>query len=674
MKRIVEIVGHARRHTFSAGWWTHLGAPALLALNAWIAWRLFRLSYPIQMGSVSGAFVSLARYLRDHWREADWWPIWHCGMPFENTYAPLLHALVATVSGVSSLEIGRAYHLTLALVYVITPVTVFLLAWRLTGKRAVALAAGLTYSLISPSALIFPAIGRDLGGPFFARRLQALLVYGDSPHALALLLIPVVLLLVDRARARRTIAAFIFASAATGALMLSNIPGAIALGMALIAYCAAYGGFALVSGICVGGYLLTARWNPPSTLLNTFSNTQWMEPASRFDENRLAMLAALGAAVAITAWGLRRLSVRRSVAWAVLFTLVTGAVVCGNAWFGVTFIAQPMRFHLVFEMALTLAVALGLGEYVRLSRKAAIVAMLAMAPLIALQIHNYRTSARRLIQPISIRQTSEYRVAAWLEAHAGGQRVLAPGSIAFWLNAFTDTPQVTGCCDQSILVRPIKMAYYVIGSDDGAGDRAAEISIAWLQALGARYVVMTGPGSTETFHDIAHPDKFRGKLREAWSGGGDAIYEVPQRTGSLVHVIRLDETVQTPPENGVKIEPLMAYIRATQDSSRELAEVRWTSPGRAHIAANLTKGDALSVQTAWHPRWRATVNGANRHVDHDGLGFIVIHPDCEGRCEVELSFDGGVERTTTNTVTAASWIVVALLLMRRLRRGRGTRL
>lgn len=612
----------------------------LFALNGWIAWRLFHLDYSVHMGSVGGAFVSLARYLRDHWRESGWWSIWFCGMPFEYTYPPLLHATVAAVSAVTGIEIGRAYHLVLGLIYAVSPVTVFLLARRLTGRGGVAFAAGLAYSLISPSALLFPAIRQDVGGPFHARRLQAMLMYGDSPHALALALIPIVLLLTDRACARRTGAAFAAAAIGAAAVLLTNIPGSIALGMALCAYCAAYGCVVLVAGICAGGYLLAAWWNPPAALLHTFSNTQWMEPASRLDGRRLVLLVACAAVVTLVAWLLWKLSVPRPAAFACLFALVAALVVCGNAWFGVTLIAQPMRFHLALEMALTLVATFLAAYYLPLSRKASAVAIVAGLAAVSFQVRNYRHSARELIRPLDIHQTSEYKVASWLEAHAGGRRVLVPGSIAFWLNTFTDTPQVTGCCDQSVLARPIKMAYYLIGSDDGAGERAAGVSIAWLKALGARFVVLSGPGSTEAFHDIAHPRKFEGKLRDVWRDGGDVIYEVPQPHDSLIHVLSPDEVVRTPPENGVKVEVLSPYIAAIEDPARTTPEVRWLSPAHARVRAVLEPDEVLSAQVAWHPGWQATVNGVPRPASSDGLGFIVIEPRCAGECTVDLAFRG----------------------------------
>ncbi|NIO68685.1 MAG: hypothetical protein GTN71_06480, partial [Anaerolineae bacterium] len=41
-----------------------------------------------------------------------------------------------------------------------------------------------------------------------------------------------------------------------------------------------------------------------------------------------------------------------------------------------------------------------------------------------------------------VSQTSEYRVARWLEDNTDGGRVYATGTHGFWLNVFSDVPQI----------------------------------------------------------------------------------------------------------------------------------------------------------------------------------------------------------------------------------------
>src|ERR1039457_6496583 len=62
----------------------------LLALNVWIAWRLFTAEYLDQMSSLAGIYIGMARYAAAHWRHLGWWPLWFCGMPLANVYEPSL--------------------------------------------------------------------------------------------------------------------------------------------------------------------------------------------------------------------------------------------------------------------------------------------------------------------------------------------------------------------------------------------------------------------------------------------------------------------------------------------------------------------------------------------------------------------------------------------------------
>lgn len=623
-----------------------VAASALLALNIWIVWRLLWIDYLIHMQSVEGAFVSIVRYTREHWPHLGWWPLWYCGMPFANTYQPLLHTVAAAVSGVSGFNAARAYHIVFALAYALGPVTLFALAMRLTGRLGLSFVVGLVYSLCSPSAMLVPAIATDLGSVFAARRLHAAVVYGDSPNVAALTLLPLALLAIDRALRQPRVVRLLLAVLAVAAIVLTNIPASIAFGMAVagyaIAYCARRADWLRLAGIGLCGGLLSLCIVPPSTLITLFSNTRWMEPADEWNAAHVLQVAILGVCVALLATALKRLGVARHIQFALLFLLISASVVLGNVWAGITLIAQPTRFHLAMEMALVCAVVFMAGEAVR-SRIAASVAVVLVVVFTILQVGSYRRFARSVLIPINMEARSEFKVAAWLDRHAHGARVMTPGSVAIWLNAFTGTPQVTGCCDQGILLRPIRMAKYVIGSDDGAGDRAADISIVWLEALGARYVAVSGAASTEVYKDFAHPWKFEGRLKQVWREGDDAIYEVPQQTASLVHVVRRNELIQQVPENGVRIEPLLSYVAAIEDDRRPVPQVNWKSAEEASIRAEVVPDDVISIQIPWNAGWHATVNGHPRVIQRDALGFMFLDPGSSGEISVGLRYDTGYE-------------------------------
>src|SRR5205085_4088201 len=110
-----------------------LSAAFLLLLNAFLTRRLFVTEYLDQMGSIEGAYIGLSRYWIENWRDLSWFPLWYGGIPFQNTYPPLLHAVVALVAAASRLSPALAYHVVTALSYSLGAVTVFWLAYKLSS-------------------------------------------------------------------------------------------------------------------------------------------------------------------------------------------------------------------------------------------------------------------------------------------------------------------------------------------------------------------------------------------------------------------------------------------------------------------------------------------------------------------------------------------------------------
>jgi hypothetical protein len=169
-------------------------ASFLFLLNLWITHEFLTTEYLDHMGSIEGAYIAIARWASENWRDLTWFPLWYGGIPYQNTYPPLLHLLVAALADLTGLSPAFAYHAVTAVFYSLGPVTLFLLALRLSRSVACGFAAGLFYSLISPSTFLAPVVRHDAGGLWHARRLQALVEYGEGPHIAAMTLLPLALL------------------------------------------------------------------------------------------------------------------------------------------------------------------------------------------------------------------------------------------------------------------------------------------------------------------------------------------------------------------------------------------------------------------------------------------------------------------------------------------------
>jgi hypothetical protein len=645
---------------------------SLFAINALVAAPLFRTEYLSQRGTVEGLFVSYARYARDHWPDLGWCRFWYDGMPFQSAYPPALHLAVAGVSFLGHLNIGLAFHIVVALIYSLGPVTLFWMAARLTGSVRWSFYAALLYSLTSPSAALVPAIRHDLGSLFWARRLHTPVAWGDSPHVCSLTLIPLAILILDLALEKRRPTWYVFAALALAAVALTNWPGAIVMACATVAYWLAVpeGGrlrrLARIIGISALAYAIAMPWMPPSTIIKTQANVQVLESANKFGLRHLAYLAL----AAICTWLLLRIlsaaRAPRHLRFFLLFSLYMAAITLGWYWFGVTLLAQPGRFHLAMEMGLALSAVFAVRLLCRRWALLRWPLAVAFALVCITQFFVYRTYASRLIQGTDVTRTSEYKTALWFDRHIRGSRVMVPGSTAFWLNAFTDTPQLTGCCSQSVLTQIIPTADYGISTDQGAGNRAVENSLRWFKALGVRAVAVSGPRSTEVYKTFLHPHKFEGHLSALWRDGDDVIYEVPWRHYSIAHALEPADLVQRTPANGVDTMPLVPYVEAFERPEAPQLDVRWPDNETIVVTGSLRPGQVVSVQESAHPGWHAAVNGSPRRVYADKLGQLTVVPECYGNCTITLHYDGGAEMIAAHWIRRAAiagslfWMLISL--------------
>src|SRR5579862_213861 len=610
--------------------WITLGcAAALFALNAFICRELFFVEFTQHMESIESSYMSISRYAMRHWGELTWWQLWFTGMPFNHVYQPGFHLTVAAMGTVFRQSPQHMYHLMCALAYCFGPVTLFWFCYQTTGRRGYAFAVGLFYSLISPACFFMPAVHGDLGSYFWPRRYQILVHYGEGPHATAVTMLPLVILWVHRAAGERRWQFIPLAAMGLAALVLTNWPGAIGLCLALAAYVLSRVGaetklhWPTLAGLAAVAYLLACRWIPPSVIASVQRNAQESD-ATMLGASRFALLAALILSLLL-------LQLRwRADPWLrffLNFSVLTGVIVLANSWARFRLLPQPNRFEVEMEMAV-----IGLGVYIAALvwdrspgylRTALVVGLVLFS---VRQIGVFRRYAREQTQSIQIESTIEYQTAKWFEANMHGARVFAPGSISLWMNMFTDVPQIGGCCDQGVPGIMHRIALYAIYTDENAGPRAVEVSLAWLKAYGARAVGMVGAKSREVFKPYRHPAKFDGILRELWRQGDDVIFEVPQRSSSLAHVIRPDDVVSRAPIHGLDTEPLARYIAALDDPSLPVAEMRWLRPHHARIDAELREGQLISVQESFDRGWHALVNGAARRIGTDKLGLMVIEP------------------------------------------------
>jgi hypothetical protein len=647
---------------------------ALTALNLSISWRLLKVEYTNQFNSVEGFFIAIARYISGHWGDFSWFPLWHCGMPYADTYVPLLHLVVAATAGLAHISAARAYHGVIGVSYALGAPALYWMAVRLGAPRGAALLSALCYTLFSPSTLLMANVARDLGGFWYGRRLQVLTVYGEGPHVAAMTLLPVVIVALEYALVKRTGRALALAALSIALVFLTNIPGSMALGVAVFCWICAQprdrwrAAWLVAAAAAALAYGLACFGVPPSSMFRVGANVGDMHPGftNSLHYGPLPLVAVLGA-VAVIGFVLARTRLPLIVRFAILFGGLTGAMAATARSETFELLPQVGRLHLEFEMGACLLLGCAAWALYTLFPRwtRPILLAVCLGPLF-IQWQNYRWRAHLDIQPADLEKRSEYTTARWLDANLHGGRVYVTGSTSFWLNAFSATPQLIGCCDQGQSMPVLNEAPYKVNT--AVNPALTEAGIDWLRALGVQAMVVNGPTSTDEYKDIRAPERFDGVVPLWHRENGDAIYSVLPLGASLAHVVRPDELVPHHVRGNFAYADIRKYARATGDAARAAAAFEWLSGGKVRIRANLHPGDLLSVQVAWFPGWKATVHGAPAPVYPDGMGFMAIQPPCRGDCEIDLAWTGRGDLAPSAAVSICTLGLLAFLSFRRTRK------
>ena len=644
---------------------TAAGALFLFCLNAYICRELFVTEFTQHMGSIEGTFIAVARYVMEHPWELRWLPWWYGGIPFQNAYQPALHLLVAAVAWVAGLSAPLSYHAVTAATYCLGPVTLFWMGSRLSGRLLPSLAAAVLYSVFSPSVVLMPSVVADTGTFLGPRRLQALVQYGEGPHITSMFLLPVAVVALDAALRKARPVSTLVAAVATMSVVLTNWIGTVALAMAVAAYllakCDAGSIRKWTQAAAIGGlsYALAATWIPPSTLFAVQRNAQTVMGSYEIGVKQWLYLALVLLVVLAVRYSLRRALVGEFVQFWACFFVLCGSLPLTAEWLDIYILPQPERYHLEMEMAVCFLAAIVLGKVFEAGRlRGKLITSVVVLLVGAHQVWQYRSYAQTLVGHIDVTGTVEYQVAKWLDENLAGQRVFLSGSIRFWLNTFTDNPQFGGGADQAMTNPRLAIPSYGITATRGNG----EATVLWLKAYGVRAIAVGGPQSREAYKDFHDPTKFEGVLPELWHDGDDVIYSVPSRTKSLAHVIRYEDLIERAPTGFSDVAPLLPFVAALENSDLPLADFAWLSSHEARIVADLWREHLIATQVSYHPGWRAWVNGERRRIFRDELGLMTIETKCEGRCVVELLYNGGAEKWLARFLGALSLLGILVWL------------
>jgi hypothetical protein len=579
------------------------------------------------------------------WLHSGWWRYWDCGSPFEFIYAPLVPALTALTAAVRGIPQDLAFSTVSALVYTLGPVTLFLLAWLWTRAPGYAFASALVYSLSAPSQLIVPDTNFSVLHVRDARRLYLLAAWDEAPHMAALAILPLVILFLSLSLRTRRPAYYAATTLAIAACALASDFGPVLTAMASL--CLLFvlrrrdvvRNLLTTAAIGLFAYAICSPFLSPTGIAAIRAAS-----ASFWNAGSFTALAIVAAGWALLWQYLPRWTTDWRLQFFALFAWLTGSVPIIAAWLHRQFLPLPERYTLEMEFSLALLVVFAVRPFFAgIPRPLRICLLFLLVALTGEQIISARKKAKELLIPVDVTRTIEYRASVWARDHLPGARIMLPGSIGQWANAFTDIAQFSG---GSWSVASNRVQQYAKGAMYGEGDtpeKDARISIAWLKAFGTVAIAVSGPKSQEYWKGFAHPAKFDGRLPVLWSEDDVTIYRVPLRTESLAHVVPVSALVRRAPSGPGDTEEVEKYVTALEDASLPRAEFQWQGANRIHIRTTAWPGQAVSVQVTSHPGWHAKANGSARQIEADGLGLMWLQAGCNGPCDLQFDYDGGTE-------------------------------
>lgn len=403
----------------------YLGAIILLALNAYVCWRVFRLEWNSRMDSIEGAYIGISRHILSSWGDLSWWPAWYGGIPFRNAYPPLLHYLVALWAAVLHTSAARAHHVVTALFYCAGPVFAYLLMERLSHRPFASFCGGLLYTVVAPCGLLSKTVALDMVDPWTPRRLGTLIAYGDGPHLAGLALMPLAVYLLHIALEKRRPVNYAAAMLSMVAVACTNWLSAVALAVLIVCYLAAFGNkrdWGVTAVIGISAYLVAMPLIPPSLIRTVQFNARTVGADYSSSMSLLAKIAPFAlVALAGMKWAMARFRVPAYLQMLLLFAAVMSGVTLGDLWFGVSVLAQAHRYQLEMDLGITFVIAMGAGFALErgpiILQRAAVLALVVFSTEQIVRAHRY---GRDLIRPLKIETTLEYRAARWFRENMPG--------------------------------------------------------------------------------------------------------------------------------------------------------------------------------------------------------------------------------------------------------------
>jgi len=615
----------------------------LFLTTALTIYPLFTGDYTKYWASIEAAYISDSIFISANFPNVGWFPYWYGGLPFHLSYPPLFIYAVSFLHTISGLSVGHSYRVLVAVAYSAAPPALYLIAKFLTKEVLPSFFAALTYSFV-PTFL--PGL--------LPSHIVQLTVYGEGPHFFGLALAFFALLQLLRCMTKPTWVRCLTTSILIASVALTNLVAFFALAFLMVIAVATETIYRndvailafLLSGVIAFG-LIAFQYDLEFI---QYSEHESIPTASALSYLILLLPLLMLGAFLVRRYLFRYLAMRansKGLIFVSLWIVVLGVIVVGYMWFQLQLFPQPKRYVPEFDAGIGLLVGLVLtkvdkallnwgraGMEFAFPRKVWVLAAV-LVLLVVCVVSLLPLSLTYTVHTSVLSNVPEFQTASWLSEHVTDQRVFATGSVAFWLNVFSDVSQVRGGSDQGATNNWWADVNYQIlkGADPGT-------SVLWAQAWDVKYIVVTFRNASVYNLDYANPHKFDNFLPLRYYIGGYGVYEVPLSHPSLVEAVSVEAVGSLAPiTNVLDIRDLAAYDYLTQVKPGSTAAITYHSPNPDLLEVTVsgaTADTAILVKMTFDTRWKAEVNGEPVEIARLGPDFMVAYPNTDGDYQLTL--------------------------------------
>ncbi len=613
------------------------------------------------IASIEISYVQMAKF----WAEGGslWQPLWYFGYPWHVFYTPVLPFLELAANRLFDFSFAHAYRVITAGAYILVPVSLFLFVWQISKSKTGAFIAGLCYTLLpSVIALLFKGVAADtLSGNLEPRRFAILVKWGEGPHTLGLVFLPIFALFLFRYFEKKNLLNLILASLFLGLCALTN---AIVLWAAILLFAAFFlseivGGLdKIIPGVKQAIAVLVLTFGFISFWYNIpFLSTFFREGGSSLN-NWLSLFPWTFIPIAIVAFivvvGVGKISKgNRQISFSIFwFLMLFGIIYVYYASGDERIELVPQALRLTTEVDMALGVLAGtlfstlflflwrLKKVFFVTKVIALTSFVILCAVLILPNLQLVKTLGEFTKPRpegDIQKQAEYRVSKKLEEMMQGNngRVLVPGNYSFWLNYFTNVPQLRGALYQSSTNFWLDHIYYQI-----ANGNSSQIALAWLKIANISKLVFTGPESLETYKDYkTGQGKFDAVLEKISEENGDVFYNVPLKNSTPVKVIDTQSYSKLQkPYNAIDEQKIFSYVSWLEMKSDKKLDVKRLSNSKWQVNGSLDAGEGILLQETYDSGWQIKDKTAGWKKLRDPMDFMVFVPNKSGDVNLEIVY------------------------------------